>query len=310
MNPSHNRALRADRAATVTLYCVAGFFLLLLAAFTVYVVGKGILSFTPSYLGFSQNGIGTALFNTVYVVFVALLFSVPFGILAGIYMAEYAGSGKLTSILRTCIETLSSLPSIVVGLFGLLVFVDLTHSTVSIIAGGLTLSVINIPLLTRVTEDAIRDIPETYREGSYALGTTPWQTIVHVLLPSSTSRIITGVILAAGRSFGEAAALLYTSGMGGYLNWHDWNPLSVRSPLSPFRPANTLAVHIWYLKSFAIFPEKDKVADMAAALLILLVLAFNLGARILGRSIERKMLGIEKAGGKKSARHPKRQGSR
>ncbi|MDR3552206.1 MAG: phosphate ABC transporter permease PstA, partial [Clostridia bacterium] len=247
VNKAYRRARMADRTATFVLYAVAGFFLLLLAAFAIYVISKGIASYTPKYIGFKTNGIGLALFNTIYVVFVSLLFSVPFGILAGIYMAEYALPGKLTSIIRTCIETLSSLPSIVVGLFGLLVFVDLTHSTVSIIAGGLTLSVLNIPLITRNTEDAIRDIPDTYREGSYALGTTKWQTIVRVLVPSCVNRIVTGIILAAGRCFGEAAALIYTTGMSGFINYNDWNPLHPRSLLSPFRPANTLSVHIWYL---------------------------------------------------------------
>lgn len=293
MNKVHKKAVLFDKAGTVLLYAVAAFFILLLLAFTVYVVGKGILSYEPKYIGFKQNGIGVALFNTAYIVIVTLIISVPMGISTGIYMAEYAKNGKFTSFFRVCIETLSSLPSIVVGMFGLLAFVNLTHSNVSILAGGLTLSVLNIPLIARITEDAIRNVPDAYREGSYALGATKWQNIVKVLVPSSVGRIVTGIILATGRCFGEAAALIYTAGMGGYLNFSDWNPLHKLSPLNIFRPANSLAVHIWYLKSFAILPDASKVADMAAALLIIMVFAFNLGSRFVGNILERKLVGIQ-----------------
>jgi phosphate transport system permease protein len=280
----NNKKRRAqDRAATIVLYAVAGFFLLLLAAITLYVVGRGIGSFTPQYISFQKDGLGVELFNTVYMVLLSLVISVPLGTGAGIYMAEYARPGKLTDLIRTSIETLSSLPSIVLGLFGFLVFVLLEKATWNMFAGILTLSIISVPLLTRVTEDAVRGIPDAYREGSYGLGATKWQTITRILLPAAKSRITTGVVLAAGRSFGEAAALIYTSGLTSDVDFTNWNPFSHTSPLNIFRTADTLAVRIWYLKTSSILPDKYALADMAAALLILLVFAFNLTARYLRR---------------------------
>lgn len=287
----HQRSILADKVITAFFYIVAGFFLLLLAAITVYVIGKGVISFNPKFIGFGTDGLGVELFNTLYIVLLTLLVSAPLGICAGIYMAEYAGNGRLTKIIRICIETLSSLPSIVVGLFGFLVFVVMIRSSWNIIAGVLTLSILCIPLLTRNTEDGIRDIDPAIREASYALGTTQWQTITHVLVPTAIPRIVTGIILAAGRCFGEAAALIYTAGMASNIFFDNWDPTSHRSPLSIFRQADTLAVRIWYLKTAAIMPEKDQIADMAAALLMILVFAFNLGARAIGRRMERKKFG-------------------
>jgi phosphate transport system permease protein len=287
----HRRAKIADNAATSVFYIVAGFFILLLAAMTIYIISRGIISFNPKFIGFGPDGLGVELFNTVYIVILTLIISTPLGVCAGIYMAEYASDGWLTSIIRTCIETLSSLPSIVVGLFGFLVFVVMIHSTWNMIAGVLTLCILNIPLITRMTEDGIRDIDNSYREASYALGTTKWQTIAQMLVPASIPRIVTGMILAAGRCFGEAAALIYTAGMTSNIFFNVWDPTNARSPLSLFRQADTLAVRIWYLKTAAIMPEKNQIADMAAALLMILVFVFNLGARFIGRSLEKKKFG-------------------
>jgi phosphate transport system permease protein len=280
----NNRKKRGqDKTATVVLYGVAGFFLLLLAAITIFVVGRGIGSLTPKYLSFQKDGLGVELFNTVYMVLLSLVISVPLGTGAGIYMSEYAKPGKRTNLIRTSIETLSSLPSIVLGLFGFLVFVLLEKATWNMLAGVLTLSVISVPLLTRVTEDAVREIPTAYREGSYGLGATKWQTIFKILLPAAKSRITTGVVLAAGRSFGEAAALIYTSGLTSDIDFHNWNPFSHTSPLNIFRTADTLAVRIWYLKTSSILPDRYALADMAAAMLIILVFVFNLTARYMRR---------------------------
>ena len=280
LNKHHKKNKIIDKSATVILYIIAIFFLSLLAALTVYILYIGISSMKPEYLGFGMNGLGVQLFNTIYIVMLTLILSIPLGIAAGIYLSEYASDNALTGLIRICIETLSSLPSIVIGLFGFLVFVLLTGWSWTIIAGVLTLSVLSIPLITRVTEDAIREVPQGYREGSYALGTTKWQAIVKILLPAASPRIITGIILAAGRGFGEAAALMFTAGMSSDVSFSNWNPLSTTSPLNIFRPADTLAVRIWYLKSSAIFDDKFLVANMAAAMLIVLVLVFNLSSRI------------------------------
>lgn len=295
MKNYHKRAQAADHAATVTFYVVAGFFLTLLAAITVYILVRGVISFIPRYMGFGTDGLGVEIFNTLYMVFLSLVISTPLGVCAGIYMAEYAKPNRITAALRICIETLSSLPSIVVGLFGFLVFVILTHSTWNMLAGVLALSILCIPLLTRTTEDGIREVPDLYREGSYGTGATKWQTIVHVLLPAASPRIVTGIILAAGRGFGEAAALIYTSGLTSDVDFTNWNPFSHTSPLSLFRTADTIAVRIWYLKGFALIQDKYAIADMAAAVLIILVFAFNLGSRVIERKLERRMTGGEPA---------------
>lgn len=211
MSSTHKKAKLADRTATALLYATAGFFLLLLAGLTVYILAKGVTAYSPSLLSWGRDGIAVEIFNTVYIVFLSLVFSVPVGLAAGIYMAEYAREGRFTHFLRMCIETLSSLPSIVVGLFGYLVFIVMTGSKWNLLAGSLAVSILNLPLITSTTEDALLSVPRSYREGGFGIGATHWQTIITVILPSSFPRIITGIILAAGRSFGEAAALLYTA---------------------------------------------------------------------------------------------------
>ncbi|MCI1966136.1 MAG: phosphate ABC transporter permease PstA [Oscillospiraceae bacterium] len=292
MSRRHRNAILTDRIMTVALYAVAGFFLLLLAAFTLYILGKGAAEFDASILAFNTEGIGNQFFNTVYLVFLALLISVPIGVAAGIYMAEYAKENKFTGFLRTCIETLSSLPSIVVGLFGYLVFVVAVHGKWNLMAGALAVSILSLPLITTTTEDALRAIPKNWKEGSFGLGATHRQTILRVMLPGCVPRIITGVILAAGRGFGEAAALLYTAGMSTDINWSRWWKLtSPVCPLNPFRPGETLALQIWASRTEAVAPNAAQVADMSAAVLILMVFVFSVGARMIGHRLDRKMTG-------------------
>ncbi|MBC3889601.1 phosphate ABC transporter permease PstA [Acetobacterium paludosum] len=291
MKSEHKNAIVADKIATVILYCIAGFFLLLLAGFTAYIIVKGIMAYQPGIFSFERTGIGVELFNTVYLVLISLIISVPIGVGAGIYMAEYAKAGKVTNYLRICIETLSSLPSIVIGLFGYLVFIYMTGSKYNLFAGALAVSILSLPLLTTVTEDAIRAVPSIYKEGSLAVGATHWQTIVQICLPVAMPRIITGIILAAGRGFGEAAALLYTAGMSSNVNPNIWNPFDPMSLLCPFRPGDTLALHIWALKTESMTPNADQIADFSAAVLLVLIFAFSLGSRILGARLDRKMSG-------------------
>lgn len=290
----HQKALAADKIMTAVLYFVAGFFLLLLGCFTAYVLVTGFAGFNISILAFNENGIGNQFFNTVYLVFLSLLISVPIGVSAGIYMGEYARPGRLTNFIRTCMETLSSLPSIVVGLFGALVFIEMTHSKWNLFAGALAVSILSLPLITTTTEDALRAVPSKWKEGSFALGATHWQTISKVLLPACVPRIITGVILAAGRGFGEAAALLYTAGMSTDINWKSWNLASPTCPLNPFRPGETLALHIWASRTEAVAPNAAQIANVSSAVLILMVLVFSIGARALGRHLNHKLTGSAK----------------
>lgn len=277
-----------DKLMTVVFYCVAGCFIFLLVATALYVIGNGFKNFSFRLLSFEGSGLGNLLFNTVYLVFLSLLVSVPLGVAAGIYMAEYARQGAFTRFLRMCVETMSSLPSIVVGLFGYLVFIVLTGAQWNLFSGALAVSILSIPLLMTVTEDALKALPVGYKRGSLALGATLWQTIYKVLLPACLPRIMTGVILAAGRGFGEAAALLYTAGMSTDINWASWNIMSPACPLNPFRPGETLALSIWAARTEALAANSAQLANLASAILMLLVLLFSLGARCLSSYLDKK----------------------
>lgn len=277
-----------DKMMTAVFFLVAGFFLLLLFFFAAYVLVNGFTDFSWSLISFSRNGIGNLFFNTIYLVFLALLVSVPLGIAAGIYMAEYAKPGKLSKFSRISIETLSSLPSIVVGLFGYLVFILMTGSKWNLMAGALAVSILSLPLITTVTEDAFRSLPEGYKKGSLGMGATHWQTIRYVMLPACSGRIITGVILAAGRGFGEAAALLYTAGMSTDISWLNWDITSPTCPLNPFRPGETLALNIWASRTEALAPNAAQMANLSSAILMIMVFSFSLGARIFSKYIDKK----------------------
>jgi phosphate transport system permease protein len=207
-------------------------------------------------------------------------------------LAEYARPGRLLELIRTSTETLASLPSIVAGLFGLLVFVNLTGWGYSLMAGALVLTLLNLPVMVRVTEDSLRAVPTSLREASLALGATKWQTIWHVLLPVALPGIVTGVIITAGRALGEAAALLYTAGQSiGALDFSNWDITSPRSPLNPFRPGETLAVHVWKVNTEGKIPDIRRVADGTAATLVLVVLLFNVAVRWFTHRLRRRLQG-------------------
>lgn len=283
------RSRGVDQVMTVIFYCIAVFFFLLLIGFASYVIIGGFAGATPEMFAFLRKGsIGNQLFNTIYLVFISLVFSVPVGVCAGIYLAMYAKQGFITKFLRICIETLSSLPSIVVGLFGYLIFLVMIGLGKSMIAGALSVSILTLPLITTTTEDAIRGLPQGYLQASLGLGATRWQSIFHVLLPACVPRIMTGVILAAGRGFGEAAALLYTTGSGSDIRWNNWDLTSPTCPLNIFRPAETLSLQIWNLQTNG---QDRALANLSSAVLLLLVLIFSIGANALSRRISRKHSG-------------------
>ncbi|MGE4354521.1 MAG: phosphate ABC transporter permease PstA [Oscillospiraceae bacterium] len=287
---AHAKAINS--LMTGVFYSVSGFFLLLLLVLAGYIITQGVLDFYPELLEFNSNGIGNQFFNTVYLVFLSLVISVPIGIAAGVYMAEYARENRLTGFIRMSIESLSSLPSIVVGLFGYLVFILMTGAKWNLMAGALAVSILSLPLITTTTEDALRSLPKAYKEGSMALGVTHWKTISKVLLPACLPRIITGIILAAGRGFGEAAALLYTAGQSTHINWSNWDLTSPTCPLNPFRPGETLALHIWVMRTEgSLNPNSEAIANFSAAVLVIMVLSFSLLARMLTRRISNKSEG-------------------
>ncbi|MDD4170013.1 MAG: phosphate ABC transporter permease PstA [Desulfotomaculaceae bacterium] len=288
----------ADKIATLTFWVGALIVILILGSMIAYLLYHGgkYISWDfltkPAQAIRAGGGIGPQIFNSFYLLFLSMLITVPIGVLGGIYLAEYAGNNKLTEAIRLCIETLNSLPSIVVGLFGLLVFVNMTGWGYSLISGALALTVINLPLMVRFTEEAIRGVPASLREASLNLGANHWQTILRVVLPSAFPGLVSGAIITSGRVFGEAAALLFTAGMSSpALDFSQWNIFHPASPLNPFRPAETLAVHIWKVNTEGLIPDLRRVADGSAAVLILVVLGFNMAARWLGSKIHRRMTG-------------------
>lgn len=292
------KARLADKTATVFFYAIASFILLLLFVLVGYILYKGLgvlnINFLTTSPKFMEPGGGVApqLFNSFYLLIVSMLITLPLGIGAGIYMAEYAKPGPITNFIRLCIETLSSLPSIVVGLFGFLVFVTQFKWGFSIISGAFAITVLNLPAMTRISEDAIRNVHPSIKEASLALGATKWETIYKVMLPSAMPQLITGAIITAGRVFGEAAALLYTAGMSTPdLKFNNWNPAVKSSPLNPFRPAEPLSVYIWKVNSEALAPDARQIADGASALLLIIVFLFNIISRYLGKLLYRRYTG-------------------
>ncbi|MHB8961234.1 MAG: phosphate ABC transporter permease PstA [Candidatus Limnocylindrales bacterium] len=293
------RILLADRLATATLWAVALFVVAVLVSIIAHFVLASLPTFSLAFL-FSDpsdteiGGVGPILWNSIYMLVLTMLFSIPLGILGGIYMAEYAGEGRLTNIIRFSQELISSVPSIVVGLFGFALFVSATHWGFSALGGALTLMVFNLPLLLRLSEQAIRAVPADERAASLALGSTKWQTIRHAVLPVAIPGIVTGIVLTAGRVFGEAAALLFTAGLATptHYNFANLNLFDPQSPWSPLRPATTLSVFIWKSNSEGLGNYVQQVADMSAMVLVVMVLVFNLASRWLGRALQRRVSGL------------------
>lgn len=286
----------ADKIATTVLYIVSGIIIIILASLLGYILFQGLPHISwhfltsPAQSFEAGGGIGIQLFNSFYLLLLAMLISTPISLGAGIYLSEYAKKNWLTDVIRTSIEILSSLPSVVVGLFGFLIFVLQFKFGFSILSGALALTVFNLPLLTRNVEDSLRGVEYEQREAGLALGLSRWETVLHVVIPEALPGIITGMILGAGRVFGEAAALIYTAGQSApALDFTDWNPANIASPLNPFRPAETLAVHIWEINSEGIQPDAVAVSAGASAVLVLAVLLFNLGARYFGNRLFKKM---------------------
>lgn len=279
-----------DKMATLGFYAIAiliGTILLGMLAF-IFIQGiKGIsldfLTSEPENLK-AGGGIGPQIWNSFYLLIITMFISVPIGIGGGIYMAEYAKNNWFTKIVRTSIEVLSSLPSIVVGLFGLLFLVQKMELGFSIAAGAITLTIFNLPLLVRITEQAIRNVPTSQKTASLAMGVTHWDTIRHILLPSALSSIVTGMILAAGRVFGEAAALMYTAGMSSA-------NLTASNAFSLTRPGETLAVHIWKINAEGLSPDAQQIVASSALVLVMIVFVFNISSRFMGKCIYRRFSG-------------------
>lgn len=290
-----NRIGRQDKIATGILTFIVGFVLVLLAAIVIYIIARGAgKALTPGFLTNPSNddvvpGILYQLWDSFYMLIVTLIISVPISLGAAIFLVEYAPDNWITSAASTAIETLSSLPSIVVGMFGSLFFVVVMGWGISILSGALALTMFNIPILVRTIQQALEDVPRSQRDAALAMGLTRWETTVNVLLPAAMPAIVTGIVISAGRVFGEAAALIFTSGSApSRLNFASTNFFAPTNPFNIFRPACTLAVYIWRLTSEPTAGSTEIVWGTATVLLVC-VLLFNVLARVLGKFLARRL---------------------
>lgn len=287
MNPKKTNTL-----ALLMIRIIAGIVVVILAFLIGRILIQGLphiswkFLMTSSKAFTSGGGIGIQLFNSFYLLILTLIISFPISLGAGIFLAEYAPKNALTNVIRMAIEILSSLPSVVVGLFGFLLFVVQFKLGFSILSGAIALTFFNLPLLTRNIEDSLNSVPKLQREAGLALGLSKWHTVIKVILPEAIPGIVTGIVLCAGRIFGEAAALIYTAGQSATsVDFTKWNPFDASSPLNLLRPAETLAVHIWKINSEGIMPDAEQISAGASAVLIIAVLIFNLSARFLGQKL-------------------------
>ncbi len=247
-----------------------------------YVLIKGIpnitwtlLSTSPSYLS-DSIGILPDILNTIYIIIATLIVIIPLGVGAAIYLNEYATNKKLVSVIEYATETLSGIPSIIYGLVGMLFFCELLGFKTSLLAGALTLAIMNLPTIIKTTLESLKTVPSSYREGAFGLGAGKWRVIRTVVLPGCVDGIVTGCILAIGRIVGESAALLFTAGLSHTLN-------GFRQGLQSSGATLTVALYV-YAKERGEFG----VAFGIAAILMILTLIINMFAEIIGNQIKRK----------------------
>lgn len=289
-------AKKMDRLATGIIYALVVTVVLILIAILGYILFNGVPDISWHFLtsdaqSFSAGGgIRDQLFNSLYLLILTIIVSLPIGLGAGIYLSEYAADNWFTDLIRTSVEVLSSLPSVVVGLFGYLLFVIKLNLGFSILSGAIALTFFNLPLLTRNIEESLRSVPNLQREAGMSLGLSNWKTTIKIILPAALPGILTGLILSAGRIFGEAAALIYTAGQSApTVDYSNWNIFSATSFLNPMRPAETLAVHIWKVNTESVTPDANVISSASSAVLIIVILLFNLGARFLGNKLYKKI---------------------
>lgn len=260
------RNKRADRIIRL-VFCVAAALTVALLLFIVtFILVKGMPAinakflFTPPEKMGREGGIWPAIVGTVVLTLLAIALAAPLGIGTAVFLTEYTREGKISNLVKLGTESLAGIPSIIFGLFGFLFFVIYLNMGWSILAGGLTLACMILPTIVRTSEEAIRAVPQVYREISYALGASRWQTVLSVVLPEAIPGIATGVVLAVGRAIGETAAVIFTAGS------------SLRLPRSLLDPVRTLPVHFYILAREGISPRN---AYGTAAVLLLTVVLVN-----------------------------------
>lgn len=279
-----------DRVVTAVLWAAGLLIIGILTLFLGHILLKGLQVLSWNFIfGESSDikaggGVGAQLFNTFYILFLSLLVATPVAIGAGIYLAEYSARGRLADMIRLSVECLASVPSIVLGLFGMILFINLMGFGISLGVGAMTLALMNLPIIVRVTEEALKTVPREYREASLALGATKWQTIARVVLPAAMPGIITGITLTAGRAVGETAILIFTAG----------TTVSRMIPdFSLSAGGETLAVHMWYVMAIGLIPDRVDIANGTGALLIIVILLFNIILATSSKYFRKWMTGVQ-----------------
>lgn len=269
---------RRQATAKVFVYLAAALAVAVLGLIIAYIFVQGLphiswefLTTDPKGMG-DEGGIFPMIINTLYLVALGLLFATPLSIFAAIYMTEYAKQGRIVRIIRFCVENLAGIPSIIFGLFGYIFFGQMFGFSWSLLNGSLTVALVILPTLIRTTEEALLTVPQSFREGSLALGATKWQTIRKVVLPSASPGIVNGIILSMGRIIGETAALYLTLGNGD------------RIVTSLMQSARSLSLHLYTLAHEGISRE---MAFATATVLVLIVVILNVIAGLVGRRIKR-----------------------
>lgn len=272
-----------DGLRSALMYIAIAIVCLVLVGIIGYIFFRGIPHISWDFLSTKPSprsgtiGILPDLLNTLYVILITLVIVLPLGVGAAIYLTEYAANKKLVRIIEFATETLSGIPSIIFGLVGMLVFVEFFGLQSSLIAGSLTLVILTLPTVVRTTQESLKTVPQSYREGALGLGSGKWHMIRTVVLPSSVDGIVTGCILAVGRIVGESAALLYTAGVA-------HNILSPAQAVTPNTPGSTLTVALYMYAS-----ERAEFDAAFAIATILLILAFiiNLAAKFAGKKLRK-----------------------
>jgi phosphate transport system permease protein len=272
-----NKRRLKEKLAHLFLLIMVLIILLAIGIMFYFIISRGIGVINWEFLtqmpkkAMTAGGIFPAILGTFYLTIGAIFFALPLGISAAIYLTEYATQNRWIRIVRISINNLAGVPSVVFGLFGLAIFVKFLHFGVSILSGSLTLGVLILPIIIQTSEEALSNVPKTFREASLALGATKWQTIQKIVLPNSFSGILTGSIISIGRATGESAPILFTA-----VTFY-----TMRLPNSIFSEVMALPYHIYALMTEGTHPESQiPIAYGTALVLVFLVLGLNLMAII------------------------------
>lgn len=283
---NHTRKMLAQNVAFTMFRVLSGTIVTLLFVILAFIIIQGMKVLTWDFIttppsdGMKGGGIWPAVVGTFYLVCGSAVFAFPLGIMSGIYMNEYAKSGRMVRFIRMMTNNLSGIPSIVFGLFGMSLFVNFFGFGDSILAGSLTLGLLALPLVIRTTEEALKAIPDSFREGSLALGATKLQTIWHVILPMGMPNIITGLILALGRVSGETAPILFTC--AAYF--------LPQLPHSVFDQCMALPYHLYVLATSGTDMDRQiPIAYGTALVLVIIILLVNLSANALRNYFRNKL---------------------